>query len=109
MLRSRTSTSEKSRILTYEQLRKAGACARGLRIFKQTWGAQTFVNQRWAIEALNAGYTSWDMTWAIVKLCPSWAPDVYFHVRDSYLISRNFGKWERISAAAFAAIYVECE
>lgn len=94
------------RILRLEQLRNQGACGPARMLFRETWGTQTLVNQKWAREAVAAGFTSSDFNWASERLLPGWAADIYFNVRDDYW-RVNMDKWNYISAAIFAALYVE--
>lgn len=94
------------RVLTLEQIRKAGACANGRSIFRKTWGNRAVVNQQWAREA-EAVFESRDATWAAMSLLPpGWQWDCYSLAREDYTESPD-ATWNRVSWAIFAALYVE--
>ena len=99
-------TNDPGRVLTLEQLRKAGACEDARRIFRETWGTQAIINQAWAREALAAGLDSADFWWAADHLLP---PDwliIFYDARWPYR-GESDATWRRVSAAIFAALYVE--
>lgn len=97
---------EKSRILTLEQVRRAGACLRGRKVFRREWGIQAVINQAWARQV--APHLDWyDADWCARCLLPCWAAIIYFRIRCSYF-NLGYFAFNRVCWAIFAALYVEC-
>ncbi len=100
-------TAPRTRTLTLEQLRRAGACEKGRRIFREQCGTSAEVSQEWA--ARMARYIEFhDWTWAAFELLPRWAAEAYCEARGPHPHDRPKDELTRLSAAAFASLYVAC-
>lgn len=92
----------KSRILTSDQLAQLPAHVRESLI--DYFGTSMTVDQRWAEEAGNR-FSSWVCSYMVDQLLPPGWDEIYVEVRMTYYLNND--RWDTISFAVFAALYVE--